>query len=148
MDKMYTADIAQVTVVGEEELTRFNREAAEASESNNGVIMRFYDGGKIQVFWLGGMGLDGTFKVTEASDKGLTATVDIQDGRFSNATATIDPQGSKFELEFDGPIVGWKDGSFSDCSTIIDGKPLCTHDERDLESQTRKIQLTFNAEAT
>jgi len=147
LNKMYTADISQITVVGDEELTRFNRQGAEASDTSNSAILRFYDGGKIQLFWLGGMGIDGTFEITEASDSGLKASVDIQDGRFSNATASIEPGGQRFELEFDGPIVGWKEGAFSDCSTIVDGKPLCTRNERDIESQTRKVQLTFVGEA-
>ena len=147
--KKYTADLGKVTVVGDEEATRFNQKMADEPDgtTSNSAIMRFYDKGKLQLFWLGGPGLHGTYEVTSATEEGLTASVKVADGRFTEGVATVAADGSAFDLEFGAPIVDFKEGSYSDCSTIYKGKPICTQTAEDLGLETRKVQLAFTGEA-
>ncbi len=128
MNKPYYADMTQVTVVDDEELTRFNREGSKASTTPNSVVIRFYEDKKMHLFWLGQEGVMGTFEISEASDAGLKAKIAVGDDRFGEGTAAITPDGSSFELELQAPVVGW-------------------NEQKEMASLKRKIQLSFQAQA-
>ncbi len=145
LNTMYTADTAEITVVGDEETTRYNREGAKASDGNNSAIIRFHGDQKMTLFWLGGMGIEGKYEVTSATDDGLTVTVDIDDDRFSEGTATVTKDGSTFDLEFGAPVVVMDASASSSCTGAAD-EAKCLLDRGIVASETRKVQLHFVGE--